>query len=251
MSRRRRRSPGAADREARPGTPRRPPRRRSLEARSQLAKVAGVEAGVLLDPLFIASPAQRRLEPLGGYPVDDVAEHLHEAPVGIPGEAGVGGAPGKSLDRVIAEAEVEHRLQHPRHRVTRSRSHRDEQRVGAITEPLSGALLEGLEGGIHLRVEAGHLPRLGLHVGDAGAGRDREAGGNPVGAEDPGHLGDVGSLAAEHLSHLAGTLRELVDVAGLGFRLRQVATPRRDSKLARRVRQRPAGARGRGARASR
>ena len=51
----------------------------------------------------------------------------------------------------------------------------------------------------------------GLHVGDAGLGRDREAGGHSVGAEHPGHLGDVGALAAEQLALLARALGELMD----------------------------------------
>ena len=47
---------------------------------------------------------------------------------------------------------------------------------------------------------------------DACLGRDREARGHALGAEDPRHLGDVRALAAEQVAHVARALREVIDV---------------------------------------
>ena len=60
---------------------------------------------------------------------------------------------------------------------------------------------------------AGLIDLAGLHVGDARLSRDREAGGHPVGAENPRHLGDVRALAAEQVAHLLGAVGEVVDPA--------------------------------------
>ena len=51
-----------------------------------------------------------------------------------------------------------------------------------------------------------------LHVEDARLGRDREARGHALGAEDARHLGDVRALAAEQIAHLARPLGEVIDV---------------------------------------
>ena len=141
----------------------------------------------------------------------DVAEHLHEAPVRVGGEALVPGARGEARDRLVVQAEVEDGVEHARHRLARARAHRDEQRVLRVAEPLAGAA-----------TRAGRAPRRPArsrpagrsavaHVGDAGRGRDREAGGHAHRAADARHLGDVGALAAEQLAHLARALREVVD----------------------------------------
>ena len=78
-------------------------------------------------------------------PRHDVAEHLHEAPVGVPGEALVAGRAREALDRLVVEAEVEDRVEHPRHRLARAGAHGDQQRVVGVAEPLAGLLLEPRE----------------------------------------------------------------------------------------------------------
>ena len=78
-------------------------------------------------------------------PRDDVAEHLHEAPVGVPGEALVLGRAREALDRGVVEAEVEDGVEHPGHRLARAGADGDQQRVLVVAEPLAGVLLQALE----------------------------------------------------------------------------------------------------------
>ena len=94
------------------------------------------------------------------------------------------------------------------------RAHRHEQRVVGVAERLAGLLLEALERLVDLLLEAVRERAVRLHVGDAGLGRDREAGRHALGAEDARHLGDVGALAAEQLAHVARALGEVVDELG-------------------------------------
>ena len=88
------------------------------------------------------APAASRASPsassksLDGEPADDAAEHLQQPPVGVPGKARVVGALGEPPDRLVAEAEVEHRVEHPRHRDARSRADRDQQRILGVAEAL-------------------------------------------------------------------------------------------------------------------
>ena len=143
--------------------------------------------------------------------VGDVAEHLHEAAVGVPGEALVLRGPREALDGGVVEAQVEHRVEHPGHRLARAGADGDEQRVLVVAERLAGALLQALERLVDL---LGHPVGLGLavaHVGDARLGGDREARRDTVLAEHARHLGDVGALAAEQLAHVPRALGEVVD----------------------------------------
>ena len=63
----------------------------------------------------------------------------------------------------------------------------------------------------HTRVAAVGEGARRVHVRDARSRGDREAGGHPLRSEHAGHLGDVGALAAEHVSHLLRALREVDD----------------------------------------
>jgi hypothetical protein len=128
-------------------------------------------------------------------------------------------ARGESQHGRVVEAEVEDRLEHPRHRVPCARAHGDQQRVVGIAEPASRALLEPGDPLGDLLGQPGRLDAAVAHEGHAGLGRDGEARGHEIGAQDAGHLGDVRALAAEQHAHVARALREVVHVAsGAGDR---------------------------------
>ena len=69
-----------------------------LEGRGQLAQRRRVEIDVELDPRIALGGGDQRLVALAGNAAADVAEHLGEAAVGVPGEALVAGRGGKALD---------------------------------------------------------------------------------------------------------------------------------------------------------
>src|SRR5258705_310591 len=71
----------------------------------------------------------RILERLAGDAAGDVAEHLHEAAVGVPREALVLGRAGDALDGLVVEPEVEHGVEHAGHRLARAGPDGDQQRV--------------------------------------------------------------------------------------------------------------------------
>ncbi len=177
--------------------------------------MVGVEVRVELHAGLALAVGDGALELLPGNAAADGGEHLHEAPVRVPREALVAGACGQTLDRSPAQAEVQHRVHHPRHRLARARSHRHEQRVLRVPEALAGQLLEASERVGDLLVEAVRLLPSRLHVRDARLGRDREARGDALRPEHTGHLRDPGSLPAEQLAHVARALGEVVDELGL------------------------------------
>ena len=108
--------------------------------------------------------------------------------------------------------EVEDRVEHPRHRLARAASARTpaagrRSRRASCRPAPRGARAPRRPG---RRARPG-TERVGLHVGHARLGGDREAGRHALGAEHARHLGDVGALAAEQVAHVARALGEVVD----------------------------------------
>ncbi len=130
-----------------------------LNSATRPAQVRRLQLGVERDAALGLQLADRALEQHRVDPADDVAEHLHEAPVGVPGEALVGGARRQALDRLLAEAEVEHGVHHPRHRLARAGADRDEQRVLRVAELAARVALERRQGGADLLLELGRQDR--------------------------------------------------------------------------------------------
>jgi len=154
---------------------------------------------------------QSLLEALPAHPVHHVAEHLYEPAVGVPGEALVLRASRKPHHRAVVQPNVQDRVEHPRHRLTRAAADRHQQRVLLVAEALAGGVLETLQGSCDLLGQAVGLGPGGPHVGDARLGRDREPGRHPIGPEHASHLRDVRPLAAEQPPHLPRPLSEVVD----------------------------------------
>jgi hypothetical protein len=151
------------------------------------------------------------LKPFSRDATHDVAEHLHQAPIRIPGEARVAGAPGQAGDRLIVQAQVQNRVEHPRHRVLCARTHRDEQRVPRIAEALADSRLEAGERLVNLiREPGGSCPAL-AHVLHASCSGDREPRGDQFGTQDAGHLSDARALATEQLAQFLRAFAEVID----------------------------------------
>ena len=179
-----------------------------LERGEELAQVVRGQVGVLPRAAGLLEIAQRLLEAVPVDPVDDLAEHLHEAAIRVVGEARVAVALGEPFGRRVVEAEVEDRVHHPRHRDRSARADGDEQRVRRVAEALAGALLEPRHVLGNLVLEpVGKLVRR--HVGAAGVGRDREPGRH--GQPELRHLGEPDPLPAEQLAPPARRLVEVED----------------------------------------
>ena len=187
------------------------------EAAGELAQRVDGEVGVETHAVFALDAGDLILEARAGHAADHIAEHLHQAAIGVPREPLVAGARGEPRDGAVVEPEVEDRVHHSRHRVARAAAHGDQQRVLRIREPLAGAVPRVVPAPRRRRRRAppGHCGRV-AHVGDARLGGDREAGGDELRAEHARHLRDVGALAAEQVAHLARPVREVVDPPGCG-----------------------------------
>ncbi len=180
-----------------------------LEHSDESAQVVGVEIRVLLHAFRLLHVGQALLEAVRVDAVDHLAVHLHEAAVRVEGEAVVAGLLREPLGRNVAEAEVEDRVHHPRHRDRRTGTYGDEQRIARVAEALAGTLLEPGDVLCDLVLEPVGETLTLRHVGAAGVGRDREAGRDRN--ADLGHLGEPGALAAQQLPAGAGAVVEVVD----------------------------------------
>src|SRR6266545_708108 len=116
-----------------------------LETLDELAEVVRTEIDVVTHAPGLLEGRQRLLERMRVDTVDHIAVHLHQPPVGVPGEALVPGYAGEALDRLVVEPQVEDRVHHPGHRERRPGADRDEQRVLSVAEALPRCLLESLK----------------------------------------------------------------------------------------------------------
>ena len=183
-----------------------------LELLGQPPEVVRVEVGVLrVGALRGLRLVELLLEPVARDVQHDLAEHLDETPVHVPGEAVVGGLRGQALDAVVVQAEVENRVHHPGHGELRSGANGDQQRIGRFAELLPHGLFQPLEMLFGLLHEARGEGVL-LQIGQAGLGADGESGGD--GQAHVRHLGEVGALPPEEVLHVPVALVEVVDELG-------------------------------------
>ena len=180
----------------------------ALERGDERLEVCGIEFGVFLDALGVLGGRDCLLELVAVDAHDDVAEHLDEAAIAVPREAGVVGLLDEALDGAVVEAEVEDGVHHAGHGHRGARADGDQQRVIVVADLLPHALLEvGTELGD--LVERAFRPRVVcIRVLHAGLARNSETRGD--GKADVGHLGKVGPLAAQHVFHVGVALSYVV-----------------------------------------
>ncbi|MNE10443.1 hypothetical protein D3C80_1031590 [compost metagenome] len=171
----------------------------NLVVGDDLFPVLGGQLGVDRDAQTILVVVQNLFELIVADAQHHIGIHGDETTIAVEGETAVAGQLGQTFDRFVVQAQVQHRVHHPRHRGPRARAHRDQQGVGGVAEGLADNALDGLQTGGGL---CGQLGRIGLAVGiimDAGFRRDREAGRHRK--AERRHLGQVRALAAEKVLH--------------------------------------------------
>ena len=177
--------------------------------RDQLVEIGGGEVDVGFDAAARLQRGQLVLEVLAVDPVDDVAVHLDQPPVGVVGEARVAGPRGEAAHGLVVEPEVEDRVHHPRHRDRRPRANGEQQRVERIAEALAGLALEPFEVLGDLALETVRLLAPRRHEGAAGVGGDREPARHRH--AEGCHLCEPGALAAEQRAPLLARFVQVVD----------------------------------------
>ncbi|GAA3235204.1 hypothetical protein GCM10020256_52900 [Streptomyces thermocoprophilus] len=179
-----------------------------LEGGDQLFEVGGLQVGVDRDLLGLLGLVEGVLEEVAVDAEDGLAEHLDEAPIGVPGEPLVAGLLGEALHGLVGEADVEDGVHHARHGELRTGAYGDQQRVVGLAELLAHALLQRLEVRTHLVTQCrGRLAALQVDL--AGLGGDGEAGRD--GKTQVGHLGEVRTFSAEEVLEVLVALGEVVN----------------------------------------
>lgn len=179
-----------------------------LEAGDQLLEVGGVEVGVDRDLLGGLGLVEGVLEELSVDVQDGLAEHLDEAPVGVPGEPLVAGLLDQAEDGLVGESDVEDGVHHAGHGELRARTDRHQKGVVGLAELLAHLLLEGVEVRTHLVTQCHRLIAtvevdLASLRGDDEPGRNRQA--------EIGHLGEVRALPAQEVLEVLVSLGEVVN----------------------------------------
>ena len=137
----------------------------------------------------------------------DVGVHHDEAAVSVVDETRVVGLFNEARNGCGAKADVQHGLHHARHRAACARTAGDEEGILRIAELLAHNLFGLSQCGVDiflqsLRVLAAEFEILGAASrGDGEAGRNRNA--------DLAHLGQVGTLATQLVTHRAVTFGTL------------------------------------------
>ena len=162
------------------------------------APLIGREFGVELEPEPALLVLEDFFENLVVEAEHDVAVHLDEAAVAVIGKARIAGVLGQRLDRLVVEAEVEHRVHHARHRGAGAGAHRHQQQLCRIAEIAPGDAGDVAERRLNLGLQLrGKRALIGI-IGVADVGGDGEARWHRQ--AEAAHLGEVGALAAEQVA---------------------------------------------------
>ena len=181
-----------------------------LEQDDQLGHIIRVQLVVHLDALLLLDLVDEGLEGGLGQLHNDVREHLDEAAVGVTRKARVVRQLRDGFADLVVHAEVEDGIHHAGHGSARTRTDGYEQRILRIAERFAGYLFQLIEVLKDLLLNV-RIDRLAiLIIPGAGLGRDGKT--LRYGHSESGHFGQIGTFAAEQLTHRAVAFREHVNV---------------------------------------
>ena len=135
------------------------------------------------------------LERLVAQPQHDDAEHLDQAAIGIPDESGVVGETDQPCRCFVAQADVQHRVHHPRHRELCPTSARNQQRRVRVAERLARLCLDARQCCGAFAPHPVGCNGVTVQVGNARRGCDGVTRGDRD--AEARHLAEAGSLASE------------------------------------------------------
>ena len=178
------------------------------ELAGQLLEILGGELDVQLDALLFLHLVNENFEVLLADFHDDIGVHLDEAAIAVPGPAGIAGLLCQNLDDLLVQAQVQDGVHHAGHGGAGTGTHGNQQRILQIAELLAGDLFHLLDVLHDLRGDLGVDLAAILVVLGAGFGRDGETLGHRQ--TNVGHLGQVGALAAQQVSHVRVAFAEQI-----------------------------------------
>ena len=170
-----------------------------LELHGQLLQVGSIQLHVLGDALLGLHGVDKLLKVLLAHLHDHIGIHLDEAAVAIPGPTGIVGLLGDDIHHVLVQAQIQDGVHHTGHGGPGAGTNGDQQGILMIAELLAGDLLHFLDVLHDLSHDLGIDLAAILIVLSARLGGNGEALGNRQ--TDVGHLSQVGTLAAQQLTH--------------------------------------------------
>ena len=185
-----------------------------LEGLGEVLQLFGGQVGVALVALRVLDVLHHAVQLLAdalavgrldalGLLHDDVGVHHDETAVSVIHETRVLGLLDEARDGLGAQADVQDGVHHARHGGTGAGAAAHEEGILRVAELLAHDLLRGLEGGLDFGPQFGRVAATQAVIFRAALGRDGESGGNRHPEEV--HFGEVRTLAAEQLTHLAVT----------------------------------------------
>ena len=178
-----------------------------LEERYEFFQVVDVELVVEFYAFFLLHLFDDGFEGVdvvfarGLHAEHDVAIHLYEAAVGVVGKARVVGFPGQAFNDLVVQTEVEDGVHHAGHRGACARAHGEEQRVVDVAKAVAHQFFNVEQALFNVVAQQlYHFLFSDFVIFVANVGRDGEARG--YGNADQVHLGQVGSFAAQKISHV-------------------------------------------------
>ena len=184
----------------------------------KFVQIVGIKIGVERVAVTVFVIVENFLEVMMLDAQHDVAIHGDEAPIAVQSEAAIAGLGRERVNRHVVEPEIEHGVHHAGHRCTSAGAHRDEERIFAVAELLSGDAADLHERRIDLPLQIFRIGFAVLIEISADLGCDREAGRHRQ--AELRHLGETGAFAAEKVTHRSAAFRlaaaEGIDPFALG-----------------------------------
>ena len=172
-----------------------------FETPDQFLEVLDVQIGIEMNTSLVLDFLEDLLEGvdlgLGGRleVEDDVAVHLDEAAIAIPGEAFIAGGVDEALEGLFVEADVEDGIHHAGHGHSGAGPAGDQEWAFGIAEFGPHDPLSPTEGILDFLLQFGGILSVIVVIIGADLGGDGEP--SRHGQPDQAHLGEVGSFAAE------------------------------------------------------
>ena len=181
-----------------------------LKADHQLLHVLGVQVHIVLYALLFLQLVNDLLEALLGNLHNNIGEHLDETAIAVVSKAGVVGLLGQALYGFVVQAQIQDGIHHAGHGSAGAGTHGDQQGALHIAKLLANLLFQLLQ----VYKDVSHdilidLAAIGVVLG-AGLGGNGKSGGH--GHAGIGHLGQVGTLAAQQLTHVLVALFKHIEV---------------------------------------
>ena len=162
---------------------------------AQLDQTFSRNVGVFFDVVFLLDLVERFFKVFVMNANNHVAEHVDQTTVSVVSESFVLSRSRQTFGRLVVETKVQNGVHHPRHRDGRTRSNRNQQRVGFVAKLLAEFLFKVSNVGLHVIHQASRQSFASFVEGVAAFSGDGESRRNRQ--SNARHGSEVQTLTAE------------------------------------------------------